>query len=396
MRRLLLWWWLRFAVASTVALVWCIQLLWSGMEWSAMSSASSFGLVPLPSIARLSPRVWSVLGLNPGPYTLQGTNTYLVGTGSCRLLIDTGAGVSGYLSNLLSCMADSGCSSLSAVLLTHWHHDHTGGLHDLLTHFAPHPIPVYKAQPHLRGLAPPSLSYQPLTPSARFRVEGASLSCVATPGHTSDHVSFLLEEEHSLFVGDCILGQGTSVFRHLYDYAQSLQLIAHLAPLRLYCGHGPVVEDAQGKVREYLQHRQRREAQLLAALQREGEACDAHQLVELVYPPLSAHVLPAAVQNVVLTLEKMGLEGRIARADHRQAQPPDTAEAGKDGEQSTTSPSSSPPSPTSTAVVDGAAVGDWSDKDYGEVSESTALMIQRKAQWTWKATHTTATTSAIR
>ena len=356
-----------------------------------MSSASSFGLVSLPAIARVSPAVWRVLGLNPGPYTLQGTNTYLVGTGRTRLLIDTGAGVPGYLPNLLACMQQSGCHTLSAVLLTHWHHDHTGGLQDVLQHFSPQPIPVYKAQPHLRGAAPASLCYQQLSFDSHFQVEGASLSCVATPGHTADHVSFLLEEEHGLFIGDCILGQGTSVFRHLYDYTQSLHLVAQLAPLRLYTGHGPVVDDVQGKVREYLQHRQQRETQLLQALQKETHACDAHTLVQRVYPPLSAAVLPAAVQNVVLTLEKLQLEGRIARTERSGAVANGGADSGDAELLMAPPPSSSNPSTALAAAMDSSAVGDWSDvRDYGELSESTTQMIQRKALWTWKATSSSA------
>ena len=246
------------------------------------STTSAFGLVALPAIGRLSPRVWTVLGLNPGAYTLQGTNTYLVGTGASRLLIDTGAGVAGYLPNLLSCMHSAGCSALSAILVTHWHHDHTGGLADVLAHFSPQRIPVYKHQPWMRGAAPQSVLYEPLSAASQFTVEGATLTVVPTPGHTADHVAFLLHDEHALFIGDCILGQGTTVFRNLYDYTRSLHTVAQLAPLRLYCGHGPVVDDVQDKVREYLQHRQQREAQLLAVLSKQSQPCDAAELVAKV------------------------------------------------------------------------------------------------------------------
>jgi endoribonuclease LACTB2 len=329
---------------------------------------SSFGLVALPPIARLSPRVWNILGLNPGPYTLQGSNTYLVGTGKSRILVDSGAGVSGYLPSLLSCMKQAGCDSLSCVLVTHWHHDHTGGLHDITQHFSP-ALPVYKHQIHLRGAAPPSVLYRPLSPSSSFTVDGATLTCVSTPGHTADHVSFLLHEEHALFIGDAVLGQGTTVFRHLSDYSRTLQTVQQLAPLRLYCGHGPVVDDVQVKLTEYLQHRRQREEQLYAVMVNEGDkGSTALQLVEKVYPPLSPAVLPAAVQNVVLHLEKLRLEGKIERVD---AAVEDEEEIRKEKQMA--------------GSGGGESTAEWSDKDYGELRESTAAMVQRKAEWLWKA-----------
>ena len=334
---------------------------------------STFGLVPLPAIARLSPRVCCVLGLNPSAFTLQGTNTYLVGTGASRILIDTGAGVAGYLPSLLSCMQQAGCDSLSCILCTHWHHDHTGGLHDIALHFSP-PPPVYKHLTHMRGAAPPGLTLRPLSPSSSFTVEGASLSCLATPGHTADHCSFLLQEEHALFIGDAVLGQGSSVFRQLYDYTRSLQAVQQLAPLRLYCGHGPLVDEVQAKLSEYLQHRQQREQQLLQALQADSaRPCSALQLVLRVYPPLSPAVQSAAVQNVVLHLEKLQLEGRIRRLD-------DGCGSGEGDE-----PTAAATTAAAAAAARSSEAGSsWLERDYGELTESTGALVQRKAHWLWQ------------
>ena len=386
---------------------------------------SSFGLVPLPAISRLTSRVWRILGLNPGPYTLQGTNTYLVGTGASRLLIDTGAGVRGYVENVVECMRQSGCERLEAILITHWHHDHTGGLSDLLTYFASPSstssrssspvspigtgsslsstastedsslasstpsstspsssaslasIPVYKHQPHLRGAAPSSLTYLPLTPTSRFTVEGATLTCVATPGHTADHVSFLLTEEHALFIGDTVLGHGTTVFRHLYDYTHTLQAVSRMAPLVLYPGHGAEVADVQGKLAEYLQHRRMREQQLLRVVREltaQRGAATAVELVGKVYPPLSESVLPAAIQNVTLHLEKLALEGEVA-SEQMEAETRSSSSSGWKGE-------------GREGQTGSEGGGEEWDKDYGELYESTSAMVQRKSQWKWKATAT--------
>ena len=76
-----------------------------------------------------------------------------------------------------------------------------------------------------------------------------------TPGHTSDHTSFYFKEENALFSGDCILGQGSTVFESLKDYMESLQRLKALAPSKIYPGHGPVVENGMEKIEEYILHR---------------------------------------------------------------------------------------------------------------------------------------------
>lgn len=310
----------------------------------------SFGLPSLPPVSRLSPRVWRVLGLNPGPYTLQGSNTYLVGSGESRVLVDTGAGAAGYLPALLACMAEAQCARISSVLVTHWHHDHTGGLPELLRHFG-RAVPVFKHHPHSRGAAPASLVFEPITPHSRWAVEGATLTPVFTPGHTADHCAFVLEEEHAVFTGDCVLGHGTTVFRHLYDYTRSLHELDAISAARFYCGHGDTVLDPGEKIREYLRHRAQREQQLFTAVSQQSQPVDAHRLVSLVYPPLSASVLPAALQNVVLQLEKLAHEGKLVCLDEEER---------------------------------GTVAGDWLARDYGESCESTQAMVLRKAQWRWQ------------
>src|SRR5687767_7079825 len=96
----------------------------------------------MPEAARWSDRVTVVLGLNPGPFTGPGTNTYLIGTGEKRLLLDTGQGVEGYLPLLESSIAEvAGARGLSGIVLTHGHVDHVGGLRTLVERFGP--LPVY-------------------------------------------------------------------------------------------------------------------------------------------------------------------------------------------------------------------------------------------------------------
>lgn len=97
----------------------------------------------LPEVERLSPACIRILGGNPGKFTLQGTNTYLLGTGPSRLLIDTGEGKPSWISALKKTLAEEKASVVQA-LITHWHHDHTSGISDLLA-FSPE-TKVYKNQ----------------------------------------------------------------------------------------------------------------------------------------------------------------------------------------------------------------------------------------------------------
>ncbi|RHZ59793.1 metallo-beta-lactamase type thioesterase tpcB [Aspergillus thermomutatus] len=124
-------------------------------------------LPTLPDVEQISPR-----------FTLQGTNTFIVGTGSERLLVDTGQGIPDWADLIHDTLARQGIS-LSHVLLTHWHGDHTGG-------------------------------------------------ALHTPGHSSDHMCFILEEEQAMFTGDNILGHGTSAVEHLSTWMDTLYKMHNL------------------------------------------------------------------------------------------------------------------------------------------------------------------------
>lgn len=227
-------------------------------------------LVALPEVERLSAGCIRILGGNPGKFTLQGTNTYLVGTGAQRLLIDTGEGRPSWIAALRRVLAAEQ-ATLAAALLTHWHPDHTGGVGDLLAAWPG--TRVYKHRPP----APEHQQHQQqqqldMADGQVFRVEGATLTAVHTPGHTADHVVFAWAEEGALFTGDSVLGHGTAVFEDLGAYLASLE---RMRPLfgggRAYPGHGAVVADGPAKIDEYIRHRQQREEQVVQTL-RAGDA----------------------------------------------------------------------------------------------------------------------------
>ncbi|KAK2016371.1 Metallo-hydrolase/oxidoreductase [Colletotrichum eremochloae] len=232
------------------------QGFYSSSFWTDYYAAQRSKLPPLRAIEdRISPRVVRFLGGNPGNMTLQGTNTYLVGTGKSRILIDTGAGHPSWIVNIAGYLDDHDIS-ISQVLLTHWHADHTGGVDDLLLFDSR--VSIHKSFP--------DPNQHPILDGQTFHTEGASLKAVLSPGHTDDHTCFILEEENALFTGDNVLGHGYSVADELGAYTKSLRLMGSLGCTVGYPGHGDVVRNLQLVIKRYIAQRESREQQVLAAL----------------------------------------------------------------------------------------------------------------------------------
>lgn len=268
-------------------------------------------LPPLPEVHRLSPTCIRLLAGNPSKFTLQGTNTYLLGTGRSRLLIDTGQGVPSWLAALRRTLAAENATVTSA-LLTHWHPDHVGGVADLLS--ACPDAQVYKHTPDRGQL--------PIVDGQRFVVEGATLTAVYTPGHTADHVVFLLGEEGAMFTGDNVLGHGTGVFEDLGVYLKSLERMAGLFEGVAYPGHGEVVQDGPGRTREYIRHRKMREDQVVKTMQGRNEAGDGYwwtamELVKVIYRDVPESLHGAAAAGVVQILGKLETEGKVVSGGER-------------------------------------------------------------------------------
>ena len=270
---------------------------------------SDFHPPAFPETTRLSPLVGRVLGLNPGLMTGPGTNTYLVGARQ-PILIDTGAGVPGYVPLLQGFVEGEGLDDVRQVLLTHRHVDHMGGVPDVRRAFPR--VPVAKL---VRNDAALPVTMQRLEDQMMIRGDGVTLHALHTPGHASDHLCYYLEEERALFTGDLILGGSTTVIPpddgDLGDYLASLRRVLALDVQRIYPAHGPVLEPARPVIEGYIAHRLERERQILAALGAGVET--AADVVARVYRDVPAALHQVARLSVLSHLQKLEREGRVVR-----------------------------------------------------------------------------------
>lgn len=202
-------------------------------------------------------------------------------TGYCRrVLVDSGETetADAYI-KLLDSVLNEENATIEHLVVTHWHRDHIGGVESvrklLKKLFPTDKQPTVWKLPRApndtdRSDYERSIQWEPLKHDQVVEVEGAKLQIKYTPGHTTDHACLLLQDENILFSGDCILGEGTSVFEDLHDYLLSLNKILELRPTIIYPGHGPVLTDPLPRIQYYIKHRQQREEEILWMLQEQG------------------------------------------------------------------------------------------------------------------------------
>ena len=240
-----------------------------------------------------------------------GTNIYFAGDPSEEMvLVDTGEQDREWIRLILEAYEELGRPKITAILITHGHGDHIGGLdrlHDVLQ------APV-RCHPSLVRRLVPLLGEEWVTKlRSRERIRtrgGAVIEARFTPGHVAEHVCYLLRPGRILFSGDTILGSSTSTVQDLSSYMRSLSLIEGLKPKIICPAHGKIVTDALPWVGEYITHRNHRERQVLAALE-EGIG-EAEQIARHIYPRnLKRALRQAAANQVRQHIAKLKREGRV-------------------------------------------------------------------------------------
>ena len=282
----------------------------------AMSDpAALVAAAPYGRVETLSPRVRRVLARNPSPFTYTGTGTYIVGTGTVAI-VDPGPDDADHVAALLAAVAGE---SVSHIVVTHTHRDHSPA------------APAVKAATGARivGCAPLVLddagpradagfdrTYAPdavLADGASVRGPGWTLTAVATPGHTSNHLCFAFAEEAALFSGDHVMGWSTTVIAppdgDMAAYMASLRLLLDRDDAIYYPTHGAPIPEPQRLVRGLITHRKQRETQILKSLADGPKSVPA--MVAGMYASVDPRLHPAAGLSVTAHLLDLRTRGAV-------------------------------------------------------------------------------------
>jgi glyoxylase-like metal-dependent hydrolase (beta-lactamase superfamily II) len=268
----------------------------------------------------VAPGVRRVLVNNPGPFTFQGTLSYIIGRGKVAI-IDPGPVDANHTAALLDAVHGE---TVTHIIITHTHRDHSPGAAALN---AATGAPTFGEGPHrpsrelfigetARLDAGGDMDFVPdrrIVDGDVIAGDGWELEAIATPGHTANHMAFALRGTDLLFSGDHVMGWSTSVVAppdgSMSDYMASLHRLA-ARPERVYLpGHGDVIRDAPDFVAGYITHRRARETSILHRLGK-GET-DIPNLVRAIYIGLDPRLTGAAALSTLAHLEDMAARGLV-------------------------------------------------------------------------------------
>lgn len=251
----------------------------------------------------ITPLATCVLAPNPSPWTLDGTNTWILGDGDV-VVVDPGPADASHADHIRRILRERDLR-VTSVVLTHGHLDHSEGARTF----------AESVGAGVRALDPAHrLGSEGLTDGDVLAVGDVEIRIVGTPGHTRDSVSMVMAQDGCLVTGDTVLGRGTSLVAWpdgtLGDYLASLQLLREAVAkdglTTVLPGHGPVLRDAASVLDAYLDHRRARLAEVRGVL--DSGVTEPTAIVEIVYADVPREVWPAAELTVRAQLEYLASE----------------------------------------------------------------------------------------
>jgi glyoxylase-like metal-dependent hydrolase (beta-lactamase superfamily II) len=268
---------------------------------------------------RLSTLVSRLLAPNPGPFTFRGTGVHIVGTGPEVAVIDPGPDSLTHLAALKQVL---GSRRVSHILVTHTHRDHSPAAAVLKSWNGAkvYGRPLETTATGGDGIVDEAHDHHfvpdvEVSDGMEIAGDGFVLECVATPGHTANHVCYGLSEERALFTGDHVMGWSTSVIAppdgNMGDYLASLEKLTARDDRILYPTHGSPIIGPREWLSQLIAHRRMREAQILDAMRRNADAIPA--MVERLYPGIAPALQRAATQQVRAHLDHLIEQGLVAR-----------------------------------------------------------------------------------
>jgi glyoxylase-like metal-dependent hydrolase (beta-lactamase superfamily II) len=263
------------------------------------------------SVSQIAPGIRRVIANNPGPFTFHGTGTYILGTGNVAV-IDPGPDDEEHIGAILAALDGE---TISHILVTHTHMDHSPGCRPLQALTG---APTYAYGPHGAGKLEQGVQVEEggdmdFAPDHLVKhgdiIQGGdwTVECVYTPGHTSNHMCFALQEQKALFTGDHVMGWSTSIISppdgDMAAYMQSLELLLERDDAVYWPTHGPSIIDPKTHVRAYIAHRIEREEQILKCID-EGTH-GIRDMVPLMYRDTPEFMYPAAARSVLAAMENL-------------------------------------------------------------------------------------------
>lgn len=271
---------------------------------------------PTGTVERVEPLVGRLLADNPSPFTYTGTQTYFVGGAEGMAVIDPGPDSEAHLAALYAAIGDA---KVVAIMCTHTHRDHSPAAAPLAERTG---APVVGCAPLAletlgpRADAPFDATYAPdrvMEDGEAMTGPGWTLRALATPGHTSNHLCFALEETAALFTGDHVMGWSTTVVSppdgDMADYMRSLDILHAREDRVYYPAHGPQVDKPRQLVRGMIGHRRQRERQIMRLLGEQPRPIAA--LVPLMYKGLDERLRGAAGKSVEAHLVDLERRGQV-------------------------------------------------------------------------------------
>ena len=268
----------------------------------------------------VAPGVIRIVANNPSVFTYKGTNTYILGKGSDRALIDPGPEDEAHFNAIMDTL---GPNRLRHILISHTHRDHIDGLERLAKETGATVCGYGRTarEPDALSASPSGAEAYELafTPDQKIgdgdEVSGSdwAVKAIFTPGHAPDHLSFELKDRKIMFSGDHVMGWNTSVVAppegNMSDYLHSLEKLLDRNDDVYFPGHGGRIEQPQRFAKAYLVHRRWREQAILNAIQNGNTSIS--KVVAVVYKDLDPRLVRAASLSVQAHVEHLAEQTKV-------------------------------------------------------------------------------------
>lgn len=255
----------------------------------------------------LTLRVRRLTAPNPGPMTGPGTNTYLLGKERIAV-VDPGPAIESHIDAIIAAVGER----LRWIFVTHTHGDHSPAAQALAAATGAEMIGNVIEDDGLQDTT--FIDARPVADGERLATGEFTLRAVHTPGHVSNHVCYLLEEDRMLFTGDHVMGGSTVVIvppaGDMAHYIRSLERLIdydlrHLAP-----GHGDLIDDPHAELKRLIAHRLKRQRKVIDAVAATGP-CPIASLLPIVYDDVAEHLHRMAEKSLHAHLLKLVSDGRV-------------------------------------------------------------------------------------